>query len=364
MNEGEKSARMDGVDRRFVLTAAAAAGAFAPKAQAQTSSPSARTLKYSDHEPLGGMRTRFLKDVLFAEIEKQSSGRIRIEDHWNGEIADSHGVLSALNTSGAAAIGIIVPEYFAQQLPHGQLFKSFLTGPSGQRQVEFFQRAFEDIPAFRKELARNGLTAIFYATGYPVAFYSTRPLSGLDGLAGQKWRTASFWHRDFLKAAGAVPVSIPWGQPVFDAIKSGDIDGLMVNVDSGYMLDVHKVAPNVLVSKQLWLGHVYIVAMNSDAWNRLPTEDQAAIRRAASHAYTRLGSTMDRSFEAMLEDLRTSGSTVRQLSPKEVEAFAHATNVPGVQSCWVAEQAAAGVEGITDTLARLNALMRTSNALT
>ncbi|WP_240775732.1 hypothetical protein [Nissabacter sp. SGAir0207] len=28
-----------------------------------------RTLIYSDHEPLGGMRTRFINDVLFPAIE-------------------------------------------------------------------------------------------------------------------------------------------------------------------------------------------------------------------------------------------------------------------------------------------------------
>ena len=39
---------------------------------------SARTvLRYSDHEPLEGMRPRFLKDVLFAAIERESAGRRR-----------------------------------------------------------------------------------------------------------------------------------------------------------------------------------------------------------------------------------------------------------------------------------------------
>ena len=31
----------------------------------------AKVLRYSDHEPLGGMRTRFIKDVFFAAIEKE-----------------------------------------------------------------------------------------------------------------------------------------------------------------------------------------------------------------------------------------------------------------------------------------------------
>ena len=34
-----------------------------------TAASAAQTLTYSDHEPLGGMRTRFINDVLFPALE-------------------------------------------------------------------------------------------------------------------------------------------------------------------------------------------------------------------------------------------------------------------------------------------------------
>ena len=40
------------------------------------------TLKYSDHDPLGGMRTNFLKNVWLPEIEKQTNGKVKIQDFW------------------------------------------------------------------------------------------------------------------------------------------------------------------------------------------------------------------------------------------------------------------------------------------
>lgn len=43
-----------------------------------------QTLTYSDHEPLGGMRTRFINDVFFPAIEKESQGRLKIDAHWGG----------------------------------------------------------------------------------------------------------------------------------------------------------------------------------------------------------------------------------------------------------------------------------------
>lgn len=346
-------------DRRTILAAGAAlmAVALAPSAPAQPAPAAPRVLKYTDHEPLGGMRTRFLKDVLFPEIEKESRGRIRIEDHWNGEIASSYDALAAVGRGEIADIGVIVPEYFSQQLPHSQLFKSFMVGPTGQRQVDLFQSAFQDIPVFEQELKNNGLSSIFLATGYPVAFYSTQPLENLQAMTRQTWRTASFWHRDFLQNVGANPISIPWGQAVFDAMQARKIDGLMVNIDSGYMLNVHSVAPNVLSSKSLWLGHLYVIAINTKTWNELSEDDRAAIQRAAQTAYSKLGSVMDRAYDSMLEDLRKAGSTVRVLEDSEVEAFARATDYRRVQQRWASAQETNGIGGVSDTLARLTTLV-------
>lgn len=39
-------------------------------------------LTYSDHEPYGNMRTRFINDVFFKNVETESNGRIKIEAHW------------------------------------------------------------------------------------------------------------------------------------------------------------------------------------------------------------------------------------------------------------------------------------------
>ena len=152
------------------------------------------------------------------------------------------------------------------------------------------------MPAFPDELKANNVVDIFFATGYPVALFGTSPLKSLTDMKGEKWRTASFWHLDFLRNAGATPVSMPWGVGVFNALQAKTLDGLIVNIDSGYMLKVHEAAPHVVASKDLWLGHVYLLVMNSNIWAGLAQADKDAIRRAAEAAYKSLGSVMDRSF--------------------------------------------------------------------
>lgn len=303
-----------------------------------------KKLVYTDHEPFGGMRSRFIKEVFFAAIERESGGRLIVEDHWGGELSISYDALRAVSGGRSADMGTVVPEYAPESLPLHQLFKGFPTGPVGDAQVRFFRRAYKEMPAFPDELRRANIVNVFFGTGFPVAFFSTKPIGSLDDIRGTRWRTASFWHRDFLQNAGAVPVAMPWGDGIFKALQSGDLDGLMVNVDSGFDLDVHKVAPHVLVSKELWLGHVYLVAMNRDAWDGLDREDREAIGRAAETAYKTLGDAMDRGFEAQMKELEQSGASVRILEPDELSRWETAIRCRDVQETWAKEQEGKGLK--------------------
>lgn len=314
-------------------------------------------LKYSDHEPFGGMRTRFIEEVFFKAIEKESKGRLKIEATWDGKLATGYDALKVVGDGSKVDMATVVPEYSAPQLPLHQLFKSYPVGPTGTRQVAFFRQVYEKVPAFPAELASNNVTNVLVATGYPVAFFSNKTLGSLDDIKGEKWRYASFWHKDFLSNAGAAPVSMPWGEGIYTAIKQGDLTGLMVNVDSGYMLKVHEVAPNVLVSKDLWLGHAYLVVMNKATWEGLAKEDRNAIQRAARTAYKTLGSVMDQSFVAQVDDLKRSGVNIRGLSQTEVKAWEVKSNYRAVQAAWVAQQDANGLKHVAPALKAIDAIM-------
>lgn len=314
-----------------------------------------RTLIYSDHEPLGGMRTRFINDVLFPAIEKESHGRLKIDAHWGGELNTSYEALGKVS-KGNVDMATIVPEYSASQLPLHQIFKSFPVGPTGAQQVAFFRRAYADIPAFPAELKKNNVVGIFLETGYPLAFFSSKPISNLSEISGT-WRSASFWHRDFLHSAGATPVTMPWGEPTYNALKSGAIDGMMLNVDSGYDLKAYQFAPNVLIAKDLWLGHLYILAINEKIWDTLSPQDQAAIQRAAQTAYHSLGAVMDSSFTTQIDDLRKIGATVRLLNSQEVAQWQTTTHYQAAQAKWVKEQEAQGIKEAGTVMKQVNALM-------
>ena len=257
-------------------------------------------------------------------------------------------------------MAVVVPEYSAKELPLHQLFKSFPTGPSGAKQVDFFRRSYAEIPELPAEVEKNHAVAIFLATGYPVAFLSTQPLNSLKDLEGHTWRSASFWHQDFLRNAKAVPISMPWGEGVFKAMRDKTLDGLMVNVDSAYTLKIHEVAPNILLSKDLWLGHLYVLAMSRDTWAGLSQDDKDAIRRATESAYTKLGPVMDESIDNMVNDLKKTGAKIRVLDRAETEAWNTATGYQQIQSNWTIDQQGKGVQNAAPVLEKITEFLGTA----
>jgi TRAP-type C4-dicarboxylate transport system substrate-binding protein len=311
----------------------------------------ATVLRYTDHEPYGGMRTTLIKNVFFAAIEKESQGRLKIDAHWNGELSTSYAALSTLSEGKKADMGIVVPEYTPKELPLHQIFKGFPVGPAqGDRQAAFFQRVFKEVPAFNDELKKNNLVNLQFFLGYPAGFFSVKPLQTLSDLKGETWRTASFWHSAFLNNAGAMPVAMPWNPAIAQALGNGKLSGLIVNLDSGYDLQAHKVAPNVLFSPTLWLGHVYLLAINKDTWNRLDKRDQRAIQRAAEQTQKSMGALLDNSIISLVKKMRDEGVRVRYLSHEEQTAWQVMSRFSGVQNEWVAEQEKQGVKGAAATL--------------
>ncbi|TCC98131.1 ABC transporter substrate-binding protein [Pedobacter frigidisoli] len=298
-----------------------------------------KVLKYSDHEPLGGMCAKFLKEIFFPAMERESNGRLKIEAHWNGELAIAYNELGAIRRGDTVDVATVVPEYTPKELPLHQIFKSFPAGPSGNKQVKFFRQVYSQIPEFSTELSNNYMVEIFLSTGYPVGFFSRTPLANLNNIKGSRWRTASLWHADFLSNIGAIPVTMHWGPEIYKALEQ-KLDGILLNVDSGFDLKVHEHAPYLLASKDLWLGYLYLVSMNKAIWNNLAKEDQEAIQRAAKFSYKSLGNVMDKSFDSQIQTQKKEGAIVRLLSRPEVKEFKCATKYQEIQQEWAIQQKA------------------------
>ena len=109
----------------------------------------------------------------------------------------------------------------------------------------------------------------------------------------------------------------------------------MVNIDSGYDINAQEVAPYILTSKKLWLGHIYVISMNKDVWGSLSKDDKAAIKNAADASYKSMGSFADKAFEWQIKELKKSNAKVRILTDKELLQWKQAVNFKEIQNQWI-----------------------------
>lgn len=313
------------------------------------------TIKYSDHDPPGGMRTDFVKRVWLPEIVKQTDGKVKIQDFWGGALLGSKEILKGIGDN-VTQIGFLYPGHYPAQLAAFTILKLFPRGPSKfENMVWLYRKIYEEIPEFKAEMkAANQMTLLFTA-GLPGAFTSRKPLGSLADLNGNKWRAGDKWALRFLENAGAVPVSVPWGD-VYMALQTGTIDGCFTNYDGLHMMKFDEVAPNLLISKELWYAMPFIHDVNLDFWNSLPKDIQQGILKASAIAEQKFAKTYEEAFDKIYAKQKASGFKVTVMSKQDILNWENAKELSKMQEQWVKEAAGAGLKTASSVMEKMKIL--------
>jgi len=312
-------------------------------------------MKYSDHDPPGGMRTNFVKDVWLTEIEAQTDGVVKIQDFWGGALLGSKEVLKGIG-DGVTQMGFIYPGHYPGQLPAHTLLKLFPRGPSKfENMVWFYRKIYEEVPEFKAELENANVMVAMFTAGLPGAFCGKNPLAGIEDLQGDKWRAGDKWGLRFLENAGAVPVSVPWGD-VYMALQTGAIDGCFTNYDGLHLMKFDEVAQNLLVSKSLWYGMPFLHLINLDYFNGLPKEVQDGILKASEIAEQKFAETYEAAFDQVMSEQKAAGYTVTEMSESDISTWENADELEKLQAVWVEEAEKAGLKTAASVLEKVKAI--------
>jgi tripartite ATP-independent transporter DctP family solute receptor len=239
-------------------------------------------------------------------VEERTQGRHRIRVFHSrqlGEEVDTIALTRAgaidLNRTNIAPIGGFIPEANVLALPF--LFRSMehyykvVDGPIGA-----------DVLATFESYGFIGLT--FYDSGARSVYNNVRPIQTLADLKGLRIRVQqSDLMLDMMKALGAVPVALSYGQ-VLTALTTRLIDGAENNWPSyvttnhytaarHYSLTEHTISPEVLV-------------MSVKSWSALSAEDRAIFRAAAQQSAQSMRRQWKAWEERSQEQARNAGSLV------------------------------------------------------
>ena len=265
----------------------------------------AREFRVADTQPADYPTVQALQ-YMAQIIEERSAGRHRLHVFHSRQLGEEKETIEQtrigaidLNRTNVAPIGSLVPVANVLSLPF--LFRSF----------EHLHRVLDqgigqEILAQFQPHGFVGLT--FYDSGARSIYNSVRPVRSLADMKGLRIRVQqSSLMSDMIKAFGADPVELPYGQ-VSTGLSTRLIDGAENNwpsyvttghykLASYYTLTEHSMSPEVLV-------------MSRPAWESLSGEDRDIFLEAAAKSNIFMRSLWTSLEERSRQQARAAGNTI------------------------------------------------------
>ena len=256
---------------RTALLAAAAVAFGAAQAQTKWDMPT----PYSE----GEFHTRNVKS--FAEdVKKATEGRLDIVVHSNGSLIKHPDMLRAVST-GQVNIAEFLLSQFGNEDPIYEADNIPFVAAGFDQAWRFYQAQKS---ALEKHLGSRGLT-LLYSVAWPgQGIYTKEPLSSVADLRGTKFRTYSPMTARLAELLGASPtvVQVPDVPQMF---ATGAIQAMITSSATGTSTKAWEFVKNYYNTSAFHPKNA--VAVNTRSLQKLPADEQQALRSAAASAEKR-----------------------------------------------------------------------------
>lgn len=243
------------------------------------------TLRMSDNQPEG--YPTIIGDKAFAaEVDKNTSGRIKIKVFSGSQLGDEKsaieqvqfGAIDAIRIGAAPLaefnkqIGVLILPYLYKD--KDQMFR-VLEGPVGEK-------------IFTSLAAESKIVGLSWVDSGARNFYNTKKdVKTPADLKGLKIRVQeSKPMMDMVKDLGASPTPMAYGD-VYSALQTGVVDGAENNWPSYLSSNHFQVAKHITIDEHTRVPEM--IAFSKMSWDKLSPEDQKIVKAAAI-----VGATVER----------------------------------------------------------------------
>jgi tripartite ATP-independent transporter DctP family solute receptor len=265
----------------------------------------AREFRVADTQPADYPTVQALQ-YMAQIIEERSAGRHRLHVFHSRQLGEEKETIEQtrigaidLNRTNVAPIGSLVPVANVLSLPF--LFRSF---DHLHRVLD--QGIGQEILAQFQPHGFVGLT--FYDSGARSIYNSVRPVRSLADMKGLRIRVQqSSLMSDMMKALGADPVELPYGQ-VSTGLSTRLIDGAENNWPSYVTTGHYKLAPYYTLTEHSMSPEVLVMSL--PAWESLSGEDRDIFLEAAAKSNIFMRSLWASLEERSRQQARAAGNVI------------------------------------------------------
>jgi TRAP-type C4-dicarboxylate transport system substrate-binding protein len=230
------------------------------------------TLVFSTHEPNAGIMYDRFWTPWIAEIEKRTGGRVKIEAHYNGELAGPPDAWDVL-INKTVDISYVHLNNIPDKFPMCEIVAFSKYSLVNQQLGKVLLELYDKYPEMQQELEECHLMLL--GSTYWTSWAGPKPIHTLEDMDGMKVVGVGKWQNKRLEALGQVPVSMG-PMDILPSLQTGVVD----NGPNGTML----VALDFGWTDFLpYWTHVQteciplIIGVNLDVWNSLPADIQETL---------------------------------------------------------------------------------------
>jgi len=277
-----------------------------------------------EHVQVGVVADEWIK-----RIEETTEGRVKIRHVPGGALLKPEAIFDGVR-KGVADCGPLVTSYAAGALPISSSLMSSIDIELGNKLdvkgiTAISARLFEEFSEFTGEYEKLGLRGMLWVPTAPYAIISKKPTQSLADVEGQKLRGFGKTVPQFEAAMGAVPVALAFSE-MYTSIQTGVIDGAMTDPPAMVTSRLYEVAKYLLkTGPQMGTaltGASVIYICNEDSWAKISEQDRKHIDEVSKGMADYISEIMQTTSEKALDELKSKGVTIGNLSPSEIEALA------------------------------------------
>jgi TRAP-type C4-dicarboxylate transport system substrate-binding protein len=203
-----------------------------------------------------------------AEVQKRTNGKVTVETYPGSTLLHPKNMFEGV-ISGVADIGCSCPSYQPGLFPLSEAMDL----PLGFANAKVATLVYNDlIEKYNpKEYERLKIISLF--TCPPTHFITKTPVRSLKDLKGMEIRVAGT-STDIVKNLGGIPVALPASETP-EALQKGVVKGLISSLETLKMMNFAAYCSYVTMADLPVV--TFLVAMNKDKWNSLPSDVKKVI---------------------------------------------------------------------------------------